>query len=388
MSAKIANQLLDYLHPRQSEMRELLEQLVLAESPSTVRASQTQVLTILQQALEARDYRVRLIPGRNTGGQLLGIPKQRQPHQPLQLLLGHCDTVWPLGTLEKMPLFQHQGKMHGPGIYDMKAGLVLSIFALEAIRANELILPVSPVIFINTDEEIGSNESTPHIQRLAKLSDRAFVMEPSLGPLGKIKTGRKGVGEFTIRVIGKAAHAGLEPDKGASAILELSFLIQKLFALNDPQRGVTVNVGTIDGGIRSNVIAPESKALVDVRVLHWQDAHRIEQQIFSLQPTIPGTQLIIEGGMNRPPMEKTPGNQKLWEMAQSVAGELGMQLQEGTAGGASDGNTTSLYTPTLDGLGAVGDGAHSPGEFIYFDQMVERCALLARLLLEPSLQPK
>lgn len=164
--------------------------------------------------------------------------------------------------------------------------------------------------------------------------------------------------------------------------------IPSLYALNDPQRGITVNVGTIDGGIRSNVIAPESQALVDVRVLHWEDGQRIEQQIFSLQPTVPGTQLIITGGMKRPPMEKTPGNQKLWEMAQSVAGELGMQLQEGTAGGASDGNTTSLYTPTLDGLDAVGDGAHSPGEFIYLDQMVERSALLARLLLEPCLEQR
>ena len=211
-------------------------------------------------------------------------------------------------------------------------------------------------------------------------------MEPSLGPTGKLKTERKGVGRFTIRVIGKAAHVGLEPEKGASAILELSFIIQKLFALNDAEKGITINVGTIDGGIRPNVIAPESKAVVDVRVLRQEDARQIEQKILSLEPNTPGTQLIVEGRIGRPPMEKTPGNQKLWQLAQSAADQLGVEIEQGTAGGGSDGNTTSLWTPTLDGLGAVGDGAHAPGEFVYLDQMIERSALLSRLLLEPSLQ--
>ncbi len=386
MPAKTARRLLDYLHRRQADMTGLLERLVMAESPSVVPAAQREVLALLQEALEQRQYRVRRIPGRQTGGHLLAVPSDRQRHQPIQLLLGHCDTVWPLGTLEKMPLSLGQAKMYGPGTYDMKAGLVLSIFALEAIRANELAPDVAPVIFINSDEEIGSDESTAHIQRLARVADRVFVMEPSLEPGGKLKTKRKGVGQFTIRVMGKAAHAGLEPEKGASAILELSLVIQKLFQLNDPQRGITVNVGTIDGGIRPNVVAPESRAIVDVRVLHEEDARWIEEKILGLQPTTPGTQLIIEGSVGRPPMEKTPGNQKLWQRAQQAASELGMEIEEGTAGGGSDGNTTSLYAPTLDGLGAVGDGAHAPGEFVYLDQMVERSALLSRLLLDPQLR--
>lgn len=379
-------QLLNYLHQQQEAMRELLEQLVNAESPSTVPAAQHRILSILQNTLEQRNYRVQSISGRQTGGHLLAIPRDRQPHQPTQLLLGHCDTVWDLGTLEKMPFLVRQGKVYGPGCYDMKAGLVLLIFAIEAIQAAELRPTVAPVIFINSDEEIGSHESTKHIKRLAQNADRALVLEPSLGPTGKLKTARKGVGRFTIRVIGRAAHAGLEPEKGASAILELSFVIQKLFALNNPEAGITVNVGTIDGGIRSNVVAPESQAEVDVRVLHQDDAKQIEAAILGLQPTIPGTQLLIEGRIGRPPMERTPRNRVLWHMAQIAAADLGLDLDEGTAGGGSDGNTTSLYTPTLDGLGPVGEDAHAPGEMIYLEQMVERSALLARLLLEPPLQ--
>lgn len=382
MSLKTSKRLQDYLHRRQAAMIELLEKLVLAESPSVVPASQEQVLTLLQKELAQRQYRVRRIPGNKTGGQLLAVPGDRSKHQSIQILLGHCDTVWPLNTLKKMPLRQHQGKMYGPGTYDMKAGLVQLVFAVEALLANEIKPDVAPVIFINSDEEIGSNESKTKIQRLAKVADRVFVMEPSLGANGKLKTRRKGLGEFTIRVMGKAAHAGLEPEKGASAILELSFAIQQLFALNDPERGVTVNVGNIDGGIRPNVIAPSSKAIVDVRVLHQEDADRIEAKIRSLQPRTPGTQIIVEGGFDRLPLEKTPGNQQLWERAQQVAAELGMDIDEATAGGGSDGNFTSLYAPTLDGMGAVGDAAHAPGEFVYLDQMVERSALLSRLLLE------
>jgi glutamate carboxypeptidase len=387
-AAKIALQLRDYLHRRQGEMVELLASLVLAESPSTVPAAQQKVLQLLQVALETRNYRVRRIAGRRSGGHLLGMPKTRPRHQqtPMQLLLGHCDTVWELGTLETMPLQQRGGRLYGPGIYDMKAGLVQAIFALEALQAGELNPELLPIFLINSDEEIGSKESTPHIRRLAQICERALVMEPSLGPSGKLKTRRKGVGRFIIRIKGKAVQAGLEPGRGASAILELSFVIQQLFALNDLEKGITVNVGLIDGGIGPNVVAGESSAVVDVRVLRQEDARAIEMAIFALQPTIPGTQLNIEGKIGRLPMEKTPGNAQLWEQAQQAASELGIDLEEGTAGGGSDGNTTSLYIPTLDGLGAVGDEAHSPGEFIYLDSLVERCALLSRLLLVPRLE--
>ncbi|MDJ0725417.1 MAG: M20 family metallopeptidase [Prochloraceae cyanobacterium] len=382
-STQTARRLLDYLHRRRSAMISLLEKLVLAESPSLVPAAQTEVLALLDRALQKRNYRVRHLRGRETGGHLLAIPGDRRKNVPFQLLLGHCDTVWPLGTLTTMPLKVKQGKIYGPGVYDMKAGLVITIFALEALLALDIEPEVAPVILINSDEEIGSRSSRIQIERLARRADRAFVMEPSLGPAGKLKTQRKGVGRFTIRVIGKAAHAGLEPEKGASAILELAAIVQKLFSFNDAEKGITINVGTIDGGIRPNVIAPESKAVVDVRVLRQEDAREIEQKIFSIEPSIPGTQIFVEGGIGREPMEKTPGNQQLWQLARSAASELGIEIEQGTAGGGSDGNTTSLWTPTLDGLGAVGDRAHAPGEFVYLDPTIERSALLARLLLEP-----
>ncbi len=385
LTPKVSKRLLDYLHSRQGEMIELLKRLVLAESPSTVPTAQKQVFSLLNNALKNRHYRVRYLRGQKTGGQLLAVPKQRIKQQPRQLLLGHCDTVWPLGTIETMPLLEKNDKLYGPGVYDMKAGLTQAIFALESLLYHDLTPQVTPIFLINSDEEIGSKESTPHILRLVRGCDRVFIMEPSLGETGQLKTRRKGVGKFTIKVVGKAAHAGLEPEKGASAILELSFVIQQLFALNDPKQGITVNVGTIDGGIRSNVIAPESQAVLDVRVLHQEDAKNIESKILNLEPTTPDTELIITGKIGRPPMEKTPASEQLWQRAYQRGCELGLSLTEATAGGGSDGNTTNLYAPTLDGLGAVGDGAHSPGEFIYRDALVERSALLASLLLDPPL---
>ncbi|ACK69372.1 peptidase M20 [Gloeothece citriformis PCC 7424] len=380
-----AHHLREYLYSRREEMIELLQQLVLIESPSVVPHTQEQVFRILQQAYQRRGYRVRRIQGHTTGGQFLAIPKEHQKHQPIQLLLGHSDTVWPLGSLEKMPLSMRQGKLYGPGSYDMKAGLVFMVFAIEALTAKDLNPKVAPIVFINSDEEIGSFESQHYIKRLAQKVDRAFVLEPSFGREGKLKTRRKGLGEYIIHIKGKASHAGLAPEKGVSAILELSYLVQKLFALNDPQKGITVNVGTIDGGIRPNVVAPESKAVVDVRVLTSEDAQYTDNLIRQLEPTLAGIEMVIEGGFDRPPMEKTPGNEKLWQLAQQAGWELGLDIDEATAGGGSDGNFTSLYTPTLDGMGAIGDEAHAPGEFIYLDSIIDRTALLSRLLLEPPL---
>ncbi|MEO0756546.1 MAG: M20 family metallopeptidase [Cyanobacteria bacterium J06648_16] len=391
-SRRSRQRLLDYFHQRQTAMVEMIRQFATLETPSTVPAAQQPLLDSLTKALEQRGMRVRRLAGQRTGGHLLAVPASRpvprSPQQPIQLMLGHCDTVWPLNTLSTMPLKQTSDKLHGPGVYDMKTGLVMILFALEALQSLDLTPRVSPLVLINSDEEIGSFESTRHVRRLAKVCDRTLVLEPSLGPSGHLKTARKGVGHFTIEVTGQAAHAGLDPEKGASAILELSFIIQTLFKLNDPQAGITVNVGTIDGGLRSNVVAPSSRAEVDVRVFNPDDAERIEQTILNLQPTTPGTQLIIKGRIGRPPLEKTPRNRQLWQLAQATAHDLGFAIAEGTAGGGSDGNTTSLYTATLDGLGAVGDGAHAPHEFIYLAPLVERTALLTKLLLAPPLVPQ
>ncbi len=366
-------------------MARLLKRLVEAESPSLEPESQAGPQAILRGELERLGYVVRYISGNYSGGQLLAIPHGRMKRRPLQLSIGHCDTVWPVGTLEQMPVRLRDGKLYGPGSYDMKGGLVNVVFAVKALQSLGLEPEVVPIVFVNSDEEIGSHDSAPHIERLARVVERVFVLEPAFGPGGRLKTARKGNGAFQVRVVGRAAHAGVEPQRGASAILELSMVIQRLFALNDPERGVTVNVGTIDGGLRTNIVAPESQATVDVRVASLDDARRLEQEMRALEATTPGTALIVTGGMNRPPMEKTPGNQLLWDIARELGRGIGLELEEGISGGGSDGNLTSLFAPTLDGLGPMGDGAHAAHEHVLLSSMPERSALLALLMLTPSI---
>jgi len=282
--------------------------------------------------------------------------------------------------------FEHQGDIvRGPGVYDMKGGIAQALLAIEALQHFKLEPDITPHVFLNSDEEIGSRESRRYIDSLAPCMERVFVLEPSLGPAGRLKTARKGIGRFTITVTGEAAHAGLDPGAGASAILELSHVIQSLFALNDFDRGVTVNVGTIDGGLRPNVVAPNSQAVVDVRVTSQADAERLEAAIRSLTPATRGTSLHIEGGFGRPAMEKTPANRQLWRLACRLGDQLGLQLEEGLAGGGSDGNFTSLHTATLDGMGAVGDGAHARHEHLRLERTIEHAALLSLLLMAPPI---
>lgn len=362
-------------------MVSFLMELASLESPSDAPESQLPVQRLLIGALEELGFEVERTPGQRTGGHLLARPKARDPSRPSQLLLGHCDTVWKLGTLETMPLVLEENRLRGPGVFDMKAGLTQMIVALRILKKLKLEPEVTPLILINSDEEIGSPESEPAIREAAQEVIRVFIPEPSMGPEGKLKTVRKGVGRFTVRVRGKAAHAGLDPKGGASAILELSHIIQKLHDMTELDRGLSVNVGVISGGTRPNVIAPEASGEVDVRVLSMDDGSEIEMRIRSLGPTVPGTSLEIEGGILIPPLERTPRNRTLWREAVVAARELGFELKEEVAGGGSDGNTTSQFTATLDGLGAVGDGAHAAHEFIFLDKQVERCALLSRLLL-------
>lgn len=383
---RVHTQIMAHLRAQQDSMMSLLKDLVLMETPSTDAASQAPIRERLKAEFEAIDYRVNLVPGRNSGGHVYASAKYRGRRQPAQLMLGHCDTVWPIGTLGDMPLVVEADRLLGPGVYDMKAGLVEMIYALRTIEELGLRPAVAPLCFINSDEEIGSRESTRYVRALAQRVDRCMVLEPSLGQSGKIKTARKGVGRFEVTVQGKAAHAGLDPGAGASAILELSHVIQKLFDLNDPEHGTSVNVGVIDGGIRPNMVAPQSRAIIDVRVQTQADAERIEQAIHGLTAETPGVILTIEGAIGRPPMERTESNQQLWRVAQELAAELDIDIEQATAGGGSDGNTTSLYTATIDGMGAVGDGAHAQHEFIFTDQLPVRCALLTSLLLAPPLK--
>jgi glutamate carboxypeptidase len=384
MTTLPATALLDHLRARQGEMVELLRRLVLLETPSLVPESQGPAFDLLAEALAGAGYRVRHLPGRKSGGQLLALPNARQRGRGAQLLLGHVDTVWERGTLEWMPVALTDGRLTGPGVFDMKGGLVQGIFALLALAALGLEPPVPPIFLINSDEEVGSEESTRAIERLARRVHRVFVLEPALGPEGKLKTARKGIGRFIVTVHGRAAHAGLDPEKGASAIVEMAHVILRLQALSDPARGVTVNVGVVAGGTRANVVAPEARAEIDVRVLSMADGKEIERAILGLAPVTPGTRIEVEGAVDRAPLERTPRNRVLYERAVAAARELGIELGEATAGGASDGNTTSAYAATLDGLGPVGDGAHAVHEFVSVDRLPERAALLALLLLSPT----
>jgi glutamate carboxypeptidase len=378
---ELGQRLLKVAKEEKEAMLSFLTELALMESPSDVPEQQVPVQELLSRAFEELGYRVRKIQGEESGGALFALPRDRVRGRPAQLLLGHCDTVWKVGTLKTMPVVLEGDRLRGPGVFDMKAGLAQMVFALKILRRLGEEPEVTPVVLVNSDEEIGSPESVELISRISRRVIRVFIPEPGMGDEGRLKTVRKGVSRFTLRVTGKAAHAGLDPEGGASAILEISHLVQRLHAMTDLERGVTVNVGVISGGTRPNVIAPHARAEVDVRVLTGEDGDDVEERIRGLTTTVPGTSLEVEGGTLIPPLEKTPRNEALWEEARKVAGDLAMDLKEGVAGGGSDGNTTSQFTATLDGLGAVGDGAHAAHEFLFVDKQVERCALLARLLL-------
>lgn len=379
-------EILEFLRSQRDAMVELLQRLALAESPSDQPAAVSLVQEILGAELEHAGLAVRKFRGRVSAGTLFARPAERTKPA-IQLLVGHCDTVWPVGTLGRMPVRVDGEKLFGPGVLDMKGGLVQLIYALRTLRVLRLRPSADPVVVINSDEEFGSPDSTPLIRRLARRAMRAWILEPAFGLTGKLKTARKASGSFRITIKGRAAHAGVNPEEGASAILEMAHQVQRLFALNDAARGITVNVGTIDGGLRPNVIAAEVRASVDVRVRTRADAEAMAVAIRGLRPVNPQTTIEVEGGILQPPMEPLPRNQALWQQAQELGRRLGLELDQAAVGGASDGNTTSQYTPTLDGLGAVGDGAHAAHEHVRIPQLVERCALLVLLLLAPPPTP-
>ena len=389
---EIAKRIVGYLEKNRERMTYFLRWLVLKESPSSDQKSLRSVQDLLCEALGRIDYRC-FFKGRHGGsivgddqlaGSIYARPQIRDKSRPVQLLLGHCDTVWPVGTLQTMPVYHQGDRLKGPGVFDMKAGLVQMVYALKAIRALGLDASLVPLVLINSDEETGSRHSTRFIRRISSMAARVFVLEPPLGAEGKLKTSRKGGASYAVTIKGKAAHSGLNPQDGASAILELSFLVQKLFALNDLHKGITVNVGMVEGGVQPNMIAPESRAIVELRVSKLKDFRVTERAIMALEPETEGVSLEIHKRGYRPPMEATEGNRRLWLSAREQGRRLGLDLEDVMAGGGSDGNTTSLVAPTLDGLGAVGDGAHAVHEFVFLNRMVERTALLTLLLLTPT----
>ena len=302
-----------------------------------------------------------------------------RPKQKPLLLLGHLDTVWPAGTLRSMPWREEDGRLWGPGVLDMKAGVMMALTALKVLRELGRSRPVT--LLLNSDEEVGSTVSRPITERLALESSAVFVLEPAQGLA--YKTARKGVGQYDLHVTGIAAHSGVDFARGHSAIREMARLIETVSGFTDLARGRTVNCGVLRGGTRSNVIAAEAFAEVDVRIAKLSDAARVDKLFRRLKTTDPGCRLEVTGGINRPPMERTPGTVALFRQARSLAAKLGLALDEASTGGGSDGNFTSaLGVPTLDGMGAVGDGAHAAHESIAVEHLVPRTALLAAMIAE------
>ena len=299
------------------------------------------------------------------------------------LVLGHFDTVWPIGTLERMPCRVDGDRMTGPGVFDMKYGDIQAVWALRAVTERRAGTDKTFVYFGNTEEEVGSPTSRPIIERLARESESVLVLEPSVGLEGAIKLWRKGVGMYRLAVQGIASHAGADPEKGRSATLELAHQIVALNAITDVEKGTTVNVGVVRGGTRSNVIAASAEAEIDLRARTAEEARRADERIRARPTFVHGTSVRVEGGLNRPPMEETPASRRLYELARRLAADEGIDLPASGTGGGSDGNfTAALGVPTLDGLGAIGDGGHADHEYIVVSAVAPRLAWFARLLAE------
>jgi glutamate carboxypeptidase len=295
------------------------------------------------------------------------------------LLLGHLDTVWPAGTLERMPWRVDDGWAYGPGVLDMKAGVVMALAAMKLVREVDADRPV--VLLLSGDEETGSHHSRELIEEIAKGCRAAFVLEPAQGPQGAYKTARKGVGQFRLEISGVPAHSGVDFGAGHSAVRELAWQIEQISAMTDLERGTTLSVGMVGGGTQSNVVAAAAWAEIDVRVKTVADADAVTRRLQALKPRDPQCSMRLTGGLNRPPMERTEGTAALFAQAKELAADLGFALEEAATGGGSDGNFTSaLGVPTLDGMGAIGQGAHAENESIRIDSLVKRTALLAAMI--------
>jgi glutamate carboxypeptidase len=357
-----------------------LQQLVTTESPSEDKAAVDRCVSLVGSWAGALGGRIKRHRQRVYGDLLEARfgPRRGTP----VLLLGHLDTVWPMGTLKKMPFRLKDGRAWGPGTLDMKAGVSMALTALEMLQEAELLRrPV--ILFLTSEEEIGSPVSRSVIEKIASTSEAVFVLEPAQSLSGAYKTARKGVGNFRLKVTGVAAHSGVDFFSGHSAILELALLIDQVSAFSEEKLGVTVNPGIVAGGTRSNVVAADAWAQIDVRIARKADAERIEKKFRKLKLTDRACRLTIEGGWNRPPMERKAGAIQLFRQAAKLAGELGVPLEEAATGGGSDGNfTAALNIPTLDGMGAVGEGAHAEHESILVEHLAPRTALLAAMMAD------
>jgi glutamate carboxypeptidase len=367
---------------RQPELLRLIEALVKVESPSDSPDDVNACAALAGKFCEDAGGTIRTHRQKQFGNILEARfgPKKRGV-KPI-LLLGHLDTVWPLGTLKEMPYRIADGRVWGPGVLDMKAGVAMALTALRFLIERELLQRPVTMLLVS-EEEVGSPVSRPLTEKIAADCESVFVLEPAQGLAGAYKTARKGIGNYELKVTGVAAHSGVDFEKGHSAVVELARQIEVIQGFTEQNRGITVNVGTIRGGTRSNVVAAEAWAEIDVRIPRMADAARIEKKFARLKPHDRNCRLQLEGGWNRPPMERTKGTVSLFRQAATFARNLGFDLQEASTGGGSDGNFTSaLGVPTLDGMGATGEGAHARHESILLKDLAPRTALLASMLCE------
>ena len=379
--SQIPGDILHLLKPRLPQMLAALRRFVTAESPSLEKAAADRCCRVIAEEWNRHGARAERIAQKHRGDVLRIIHAPGKSRTSGQLLvLGHYDTVYSTGTLAGMPFRVRGGKAYGPGTFDMKAGIVQALFALQALQHTEIPLRKRLVFLWTSDEEIGSESSRKFFETEARRSDAVFVLEPSFGPRGLLKTARKGVGEAELIVHGRASHAGLAPQEGINAIHELARQLARIGGWNDFRRGVTINAGVIEGGTRTNVIPESARAVLDLRALRVSDMRRLESRLHALRPFHRGARLEMIGGFGRPPLERKM-SASLFARAKSLAKQMNLSLGECTVGGGSDGNHTgALGIPTLDGLGAVGDGAHSSREHVLINTMPARAALLAALL--------
>ena len=371
---------LHYCEAKQEEMVRTIRELVEIESPSDSKPAADRIGTFLAEKFAALGGDSKLHHVQDFGDHLQVDFSGRANSKPV-LLLGHFDTVYPMGMLETMLCGIAGDRLHGPGVLDMKSGIALMLHAIEALQTWHHGLPRPVTVFLVSDEEVGSTSSRKITEALAKESAAVLVLEPAAGLRGAVKTARKGVGEYTLKVKGVAAHAGLDPGKGHSAILELARQILAISKLNDLRRGLSVNPGVIQGGTRTNVIAAEASVDIDVRIKSAKQAAGIDRKLRSLKPFDKHCKLEVAGAINRLPMERTAGVAALYEKAQEIANHLDWKLQEAAVGGGSDGNfTAGMGIPTLDGLGGVGEGAHAVHEFILIPELPRRALLLAGMI--------
>src|SRR6266851_3443457 len=381
-NSQFPKRFLQFLKPRLPQMLAMLRRFVIAESPSLEKTAADRCCGVIAGEWSKHGARVERIAQKHRGD-LLRITHALGDSRPSSqlLVLGHYDTVYSTGTLARMPFRVEHGKAYGPGTFDMKSGIVQALFALLTIQRAGIPLRKRLVFLWTSDEEIGSESSRKFFETEARRSDAVFVLEPSFGPRGLLKTARKGVGEAKLIVHGRASHAGLAPQEGINAIHELARQLARIEKWNDLRGGVTINAGIIEGGKRTNVIPELARVVLDLRALRVPDMRRLERRLHALRPLQRGARLEITGGFDRPPLERKMST-ALFARANSLAKQMNLSLGECTVGGGSDGNfTAALSIPTLDGLGAVGDGAHSSHEHVFIDTMPERAALLAALLL-------